>query len=133
MSETITLKTTLEVLTCCKCGIAFGMPGHFTNKRREDHESFYCPNGHSQYFPHKSEAEKAQAEAEKYKKLWRQEQDYAASVLTERNAAQKQLSAAKGQMTRLKKRVANGVCPCCNRTFTSLARHMAMKHPEYKL
>jgi hypothetical protein len=28
--------------------------------------------------------------------------------------------------------VANGVCPCCNRTFQNLARHMAGKHPDYE-
>jgi hypothetical protein len=24
-----------------------------------------------------------------------------------------------------------GVCPCCNRTFQQLARHMKAKHPGY--
>lgn len=32
---------------------------------------------------------------------------------------------------RLKKRVQNGVCPCCTRSFTNLRRHMATKHPEH--
>lgn len=32
----------------------------------------------------------------------------------------------------IKKRVGNGVCPCCNRTFENLSRHMSCKHPEYK-
>lgn len=27
------------------------------------------------------------------------------------------------------RRVHNGVCPCCKRTFSNLARHMATKHP----
>jgi hypothetical protein len=35
-------------------------------------------------------------------------------------------------MTRIKKRVAAGVCPCCNRSFKDLARHMAGQHPDYK-
>ena len=37
----------------------------------------------------------------------------------------------KGQVTRIKKRVANGVCPCCNRTFKDLAAHMSTQHPDY--
>jgi hypothetical protein len=28
-------------------------------------------------------------------------------------------------------RIGNGVCPCCNRSFTNLRRHMTTKHPEY--
>ena len=43
----------------------------------------------------------------------------------------RKLSASKGQMTKLKNRVKNGVCPCCNRTFVNLLRHMKSKHPEY--
>ncbi len=121
---TITMQTTLELITCVRCGVAFAAPTDMLDRRRQDHDSFYCPNGHNLSFPQQSDAEKAQAEAEKYKKLWKQEQAYAADVLNERNAAQK-------QMTKLKKRVAHGVCPCCNRSFVQLARHMATKHPDY--
>jgi hypothetical protein len=131
MTETITLKTTIELQTCANCGITFGAPGFFLDKRRENHQTYYCPNGHSLWFPQQSDAEKAQAEAEKYKKLWKDEQRYASEVLSERNAAQKQLRAAKGQMTKLKQRVANGVCPCCHRSFVNLHRHMAGQHPDY--
>lgn len=131
MSETITLKTTLEIQTCISCGIAFAAPESFLDTLRANHKTFYCPNGHGQCFSGKSDAEKAQAEAEKYKRLYQQEQRYAADVLSERNAAQKQLSTTKGQMTKLKKRVAHGVCPCCNRSFVQLEKHMATKHPEY--
>ena len=28
------------------------------------------------------------------------------------------------------KRVHNGVCPCCNRSFQNLQKHMKTKHPE---
>lgn len=32
---------------------------------------------------------------------------------------------------RLRKRASAGVCPCCNRTFSQLARHMQTKHPTF--
>lgn len=54
-----------------------------------------------------------------------------ASVLSERNAAQRALRATKGRLTKTKKRIANGVCPCCNRHFVNLERHMTGKHPDY--
>lgn len=40
-------------------------------------------------------------------------------------------SYARGQLTKLKRRVSNGVCPCCNRSFADLHRHMTEKHPDY--
>lgn len=33
----------------------------------------------------------------------------------------------KAQTTRVK----NGVCPCCNRSFQNLKRHMNTKHPNW--
>lgn len=44
----------------------------------------------------------------------------------ERSAA-----AQRGVLTRLKNRVAAGVCPCCHRSFKQLSEHMKMKHPDY--
>jgi uncharacterized Zn finger protein (UPF0148 family) len=131
LSRTITLETTLELHNCPVCGVAYAGPAQLFESRRADHGSFYCPNGHSLSYPQQSDAEKAQAEAEKYKKLWKQEQKYAADVLNERNAAQRSLRATKGVLTRTKNRIANGVCPCCNRSFAQLERHMQTKHPEY--
>ncbi len=37
----------------------------------------------------------------------------------------------RGHLTRVRKRVGNGVCPCCGRTFKQFAEHMQSKHPEY--
>lgn len=42
-----------------------------------------------------------------------------------------QRRAQKGQNTRLKKRIAAGVCPCCNRSFANLREHMAGQHPDF--
>ena len=46
-------------------------------------------------------------------------------------AAERSAAAYKGHLTRVKRRVGNGVCPCCNRTFKNLADHMTTKHPDY--
>lgn len=37
----------------------------------------------------------------------------------------------RGVVTKTKNRIGKGVCPCCNRTFVELARHIATKHPDY--
>jgi hypothetical protein len=31
----------------------------------------------------------------------------------------------------MRKRIQSGVCPCCNRTFENLGRHMKSKHPAF--
>ncbi len=30
-----------------------------------------------------------------------------------------------------RERIVSGVCPCCNRTFQNLARHIAGQHPDF--
>jgi len=131
VTTTITLETLLELVTCVRCGVPFAAPVDMLARRRDDHGAFYCPNGHSLSFPQQTDAEKAQAEVEKYKQLWKAEQRYAAGALEERNAAQRSLTATKAAHTRTKNRIANGVCPCCNRSFANLHNHMQTKHPTY--
>jgi hypothetical protein len=58
----------------------------------------------------------------------RQERERARARLerSERSAA-----AYRGQVTRLRTRAKAGLCPCCNRSFQDLHRHMATKHPDF--
>ena len=37
----------------------------------------------------------------------------------------------RGVATRMKNRIKVGVCPCCNRTFQDLAKHMASQHKDF--
>jgi hypothetical protein len=123
--------------TCFKCGVVFAMPRGLWNTCRRDKQTFFCPNGHGQAYV-KSEAEElrakllkqeqataaARADAERERR-WRQEE------AEERAHVERRLAAQRGVTTRLKNRVSNGVCPCCNRTFTNLQRHMATKHAGF--
>jgi len=47
-----------SVRVCGQCGIAFALPLEYVESRRNDHKSFYCPNGHSRYFPEKNDVER---------------------------------------------------------------------------
>lgn len=122
---------TLEDTSCCVCGIIFAVPAEFLAERRKNkNENLYCPNGHTLSF-RESEADrlKRQLEAEKSarERAEREAQD-------ERQRAKRLDTKAKklaATIKRNEKRVGNGVCPCCNRTFQQLARHMATKHPHY--
>jgi Zn finger protein HypA/HybF involved in hydrogenase expression len=114
----------LEKLTCGECGIIFAVPPHWLNARREEKEnngSFYCPNGHSRQFRVTDvDRLKKELEAEKKKVEW-------ANARADR--ADREAAAARGQATKLRKRIQNGVCPACQRSFQNLRRHMATKHP----
>lgn len=48
---------TLFIVDCANCGIIFGIPDDFDDRRREDGGSFYCPNGHTISY-HESESTK---------------------------------------------------------------------------
>jgi hypothetical protein len=128
----------LVVEHCCKCGMPFAMPAVvqrelIEHSRASDQptKSFYCPVGHEQCYTGKTEAQRLREEKETLERRlrWARESDHRnreRAAKAERSAA-----AQKGVTTRLKKRVANGVCPCCKRTFADLARHMAGQHPGY--
>jgi len=110
---------------CCNCGVAIVMPQELLNRYRGNHEWFHCVNGHRQHFPQETELEKT-------KKLLESERRWREQERAKREAAERQVIAAKGQITKIKNRVGNGVCPCCNRTFVNLQRHMGTKHPDFK-
>lgn len=43
---------------CCDCGVPFGLTEEHQRRLRRTHEWFYCPNGHRQYYPGKTDNEK---------------------------------------------------------------------------
>lgn len=128
---TLTVDVELERLTCADCGMVFAFPAQLITKRRRDHQNFYCPSGHSNYFPGKSDLEQLQQQLTDARLEIKRAEYRAQTAQLEREAARKELRATRGQMTKLRKRIANGVCPCCRRTFVNLQRHMTSKHPDY--
>ena len=45
MSAAVAIALSFESITCGSCGVAFAMTSAFIEARREDHKTFYCPNG----------------------------------------------------------------------------------------
>lgn len=120
----------LEV--CYKCRCQFAMPRALYESAKQSSEiSFHCPHGHAQvYREGETEADKLRRELERAQQsvaMWEDEWK-AASAEAERE--RRQTAAYKGQVTRLKKRATAGLCPCCNRHFDNLQRHMATKHSD---
>lgn len=111
----------LETTTCYKCACLFAWPKELRDRRLEDKRSFWCPNGHEQHFTGKSEADKLRDELERSKQVLEAEQARAHRIAHERD----QVARAHNKM---RARVFNGVCPCCNRTFQNLMAHMKTEH-----
>lgn len=120
-----------EHQVCCSCGIEFSAPAHYFSKRRQDGKTFYCPNGHKLHFG-ESETDKLRRERDRLKQRVAQKDDEIERQRNWREGAERSASAYKGQATRLRNRIKAGVCPCCNRTFQNLQRHIAGQHPEFK-
>lgn len=122
-ARSLTFTESVELVTeaCYHCGVIFAMARPFERERRRDHRVFYCPAGHGQHYTDETEEAKL-----------RRELDYSqASLARAREALAREAkshSATKGQLTKTRNRVQNGVCPDCNRHFTNLERHMATKH-----
>ena len=120
--------TQLETLTCGNCGIVFAVPDYWVEGRRKGEEGkneFWCPNGHNRVF--------CETEVMRLKRELEQTQQRLHWVRAQKERAERETAAARGQVTRLRNRIQKGVCPDCKRSFTNLRRHMASKHPQLAL
>lgn len=122
-----------ERITCWSCRSIYWLPPELYRAAKASPAiSFFCPYGHSAHFPTgPSEEDKLRQERDRLKQAVAYEQDRVRAEQAWREAAQRQASAMKGVATKLKKRAAAGICPCCNRSFENLRRHMTSKHKGF--
>jgi len=120
----------LEYHSCPSCSIYFAAPKEMFVRKRQDGSSFYCPNGHSLSYKD-NENNRLRRERDRLKQQIAQKEDYERELREARDRADRQAAAARGQVTKMRKRAGAGVCQCCNRTFLSLQKHMALKHPGF--
>lgn len=69
----------------------------------------------------------------KLRRLLVQEQSKANTLSQELRVRTETLVRVTTESAKLKKRASAGICPCCNRTVSQMARHMKSKHPEFKV
>lgn len=126
-----------SVLDCASCKMMFALPDDVISRYLGNGQRFYCPEGHSNVYRDNREAI-LEREAAKLRKDLEDEQrrrvfaqENAAAERAAREQTERRLSATKGAKTRIVNRIKNGVCPCCNRTFIDLQRHMKTKHPGF--
>jgi predicted GIY-YIG superfamily endonuclease len=130
--------TELSIRVCPVCGVTYAVPERLVEHRRQQGGSWYCPNGHTLSFT-ETEADRLRKEAKRLERKIEDEKANAAWWRDRSKEAQKtadhqeaRANGYKGALTKVKKRVGKGVCPCCNRSFVDLGRHMESKHPAFK-
>jgi len=119
-------------LTCYRCKEQFGLTNEVEEMLRRNHQTFHCPWGHSQHFKEgETEEQKLRREVNQLKQNKAYLEDMRRKAEARADRERNRANGYKGHATRISKRVKNGVCICCNRTFADLARHMATKHPTF--
>lgn len=104
----------------CWCGIHYAIPAELA--QTADHnrrQVLFCPLGH--------EGVSAVHQEREVDRLRREVANQDEDLRVERASH----SATRGQLTKARKRAAKGVCPCCNRSFVNVARHVAGQHPKF--
>jgi DNA-binding transcriptional regulator YiaG len=109
---------------CYSCAMAFAMPSNFRDRKLKDRTNFFCPAGHSQHYVGKTEEQKLREEVERARQMREAAEGRAAK-------AERDATAISKAHRKMRTRVMNGVCPCCNRSFENLRRHMHDQHPEF--
>ena len=111
---------------CPVCGVVYGLDPDFYKYREQGGKkdgskaNWYCPNGHSLIIMD-SEADQMRRERDRLQQRIAEKDD-------DIKRLQRETAAARGQVTKIRKRVHAGVCTDCHRTFPNLAAHMKSKH-----
>lgn len=120
---TVSRKIELVSESCINCDVTFAMPDYLQKDCKESGRSFYCPNGHSMAYRASENARlREQVETLNAQLVYARDQEKAAKAEADR---------IRKEQTKTRHRVGNGVCPCCNRSFVNLQRHMKGQHPAY--
>jgi hypothetical protein len=113
------------------CGLIFAFTVEFIQARKNDHKNWYCPNGHVLHWSGESDLERTQRERDAARLIAVHERESRRRAEARERTAEYRRRAAAGQLTKTRKRIANGVCPCCHRSFPDLHTHMSSQHPGY--
>lgn len=136
MLDSLTYSGNLTVVVCW-CGMRHAVPEELRNFQRrqfdngEIMESIYCPLGHPHQPAGKTKSEKLQEDLDQKERVLQRERQAHDQTRADRDHKENQRRGEKAAKTKLQNRAKNGVCPCCNRTFRNLQRHMTTKHPGF--
>lgn len=91
------MEVEMVLIGCANCSVNFAITSQLQKMRREDHKEFYCPMGHVNYYPAKSDIEILREKLSKSNKELEEKKQYLESsrkaVRDLQNAQKEQISA----------------------------------------
>ena len=122
--RSININVELVYVTTSCCSLTQGIPRAQYDRCKRRGDEFYCCNcGAAQVF--------TTTENDKLKKQLKQTEDNLQRSKMQTSRALDQRNRVKRAHAKMRYRVKNGVCPCCNRSFESLWHHIRKEHPEF--
>lgn len=112
--------------TCCHkgCNLTFAFTRAYYDRIHNDPSIWwFCPAGHTQHYTNES------TDAHKLEQANARE----TALKDQLAAAVRDAEETRVALLRDRQRFANGVCPCCTRSFENVARHMKGEHPDYDI
>lgn len=135
--ETIQEHTGVLVVLRCWCGVQHAVPKSLRDLQIRQHndgrtvQGIHCPLGHVHVPSGQTEADKLRNQLAAKENAIAYERSRHDQTRAELRETENRRRAEKAAKTRIKNRVSKGVCPCCNRHFENLQRHMQGQHPDY--
>lgn len=136
-NDELTFLGSLTVVTCW-CEIRHAVPVELRNFQRRQFDdgkkpmSIYCPLGHKHIPAGRRKVDELEDRLVRAKdsEQWYRDRLRRESARTEHE--RRSAAAYKGHLTRMRNRVANGLCPQagCKRSFTQLHDHIRTCHPD---
>lgn len=127
----IQLQQQFEIIECCDCRCSFAVPAQTRRQWVETGGNFFCPAGHQQHYT-EPDIQKLRKQLERVEREKKWAQDNAQAERRAREMTERRLIGQKAAKTRLRNRIKNGVCPCCQRSFLNLRDHISTKHPDFQ-
>ncbi len=131
----VAYSSSLKITNCPTCGGTYALSAQFLDERRDDGVGWHCPYCQNSIAYCKSETDRLRQELERQKQSTAYQRREKERYLQHRNTLQRSRNGMKSVLVREQKKLARirrGVCPCCNRHFKNVQRHMDSQHPLYK-
>jgi hypothetical protein len=119
-------------VTSCWCGVRLAIPSSLYREAKDNGMKVYCPLGHAFVFT-TTEVERLRDQLNTERRRADHAMTSAIAARDQARATERSNIAYRGHLTRLRNRIANGVCPVkdCHRHFDNVQAHIASQHPEW--
>lgn len=139
--STISATVTLATEECIYCGMPYAISSTWKRQAMQIGNfkmCMHCPYcGKTQGYgesAHEKELKRLAEERDRALRDKKWHEDRADYLAKESDHFRKSRDGMKGALQKVKTRIANSTCPCCNRHFPNdkLAKHIKTKHPGFK-